>query len=127
MVLLVVSAPILASVLDDDRLLAGLLIAAAAVPSYAIFATIGGVLNGRRDFVRQARMNAIYATARVICVIGLALVVRPRRRPRRVRARTRRRRGLPAGRPAPRPGQGHLRLAPAGAASRCPASASRWR
>ena len=74
MVLLVVSAPILASVLDDDRLLAGLLIAAAAVPSYAIFATIGGVLNGRRDFVRQARMNAIYATARVICVIGLALV-----------------------------------------------------
>ena len=73
MVLLVVSAPILASVLDDDRLLSGLLIAAAAVPSYAIFATIGGVLNGRRDFVRQARMNAIYATARVVCVIGLAL------------------------------------------------------
>ena len=73
MILLVVSAPILASVLDDDRLLAGLLIAAAAVPSYAIFATIGGVLNGRRDFVRQARMNAVYATARVVCVIGLAL------------------------------------------------------
>jgi stage V sporulation protein B len=74
MILLVVSAPILASVLDDDRLLSGLLIAAAAVPSYAIFATIGGVLNGRRDFVRQARMNAVYATARVVCVIGLALV-----------------------------------------------------
>jgi O-antigen/teichoic acid export membrane protein len=73
-VLLVVSAPILASVLDDDRLLSGLLIAAAAVPSYAIFATIGGVLNGRRDFMRQAQMNAVYATARVACVIGLALV-----------------------------------------------------
>jgi O-antigen/teichoic acid export membrane protein len=73
MVLLIVSAPILASVLDDDRLLPGLLIAAAAVPSYAIFAAIGGVLNGRRDFVRQARMNAVYATARVVCVIGLAL------------------------------------------------------
>ena len=59
--------------LDDQRLLSGLLIAALAVPSYALFATLGGVLNGRRDFARQARMNAIYAAARVVCVLGLAL------------------------------------------------------
>jgi O-antigen/teichoic acid export membrane protein len=72
-VLLVLSAPLLASVLDDDRLLTGLLVAALAVPSYALFATIGGVLNGRRDFARQALMNAVYATARVACVLGLAL------------------------------------------------------
>jgi O-antigen/teichoic acid export membrane protein len=71
--LLALSAPILASVLDDERLLSGLLIAALAVPSYAVFATLGGVLNGRRDFVRQARMNAVYALARVVCVLGLAL------------------------------------------------------
>jgi O-antigen/teichoic acid export membrane protein len=73
-VLLAVSAPILASVLDDERLLSGLLIAALAVPSYALFATLGGVLNGRRDFARQARMNAVYAAARVVCVLGLALM-----------------------------------------------------
>jgi O-antigen/teichoic acid export membrane protein len=70
--LLALSAPILASVLDDQRLLSGLLIAALAVPSYALFATLGGVLNGRRDFARQARMNAVYAGARVVCVLGLA-------------------------------------------------------
>ena len=70
--LLALSAPVLASVLDDQRLLSGLLIAALAVPSYALFATLGGVLNGRRDFARQARMNAIYAAARVVCVLGLA-------------------------------------------------------
>ncbi len=73
LVLLALSAPILASVLDDERLLAGLLIAALAVPSYALFATIGGVLNGRRDFVRQAKMNAVYAAARVVWVLGLAV------------------------------------------------------
>ena len=72
-VLLALSAPVLASVLDDDRLLPGLLIASLAVPSYALFASIGGVLNGRRDFVRQARMNAVYAAARVVCVLGLAV------------------------------------------------------
>jgi O-antigen/teichoic acid export membrane protein len=70
--LLALSAPILASVLDDERLLQGLLIAALAVPSYALFATLGGVLNGRRDFATQARMNAVYAAARVVCVLGLA-------------------------------------------------------
>jgi O-antigen/teichoic acid export membrane protein len=73
LVLLAASAPILASVLDDDRLLLGLLLAALAVPSYALFATIGGVLNGRRDFVTQAKMNAVYAGARVVCVLGLAV------------------------------------------------------
>ncbi len=73
LVLLIVSAPVLASVLHDDRLLAGLTIAALAVPSYALFATIGGVLNGRRDFVNQAKMNAVYAAARVVCVLGLAV------------------------------------------------------
>ncbi len=72
-VLLALSAPLLASVLDDDRLLSGLLVAAVAVPSYALFATIGGVLNGRRDFARQALLNAVYSTARVACVLGLAL------------------------------------------------------
>ncbi len=73
LLLLALSAPVLASVLDDDRLFTGLLIAALAVPSYALFATIGGVLNGRRDFVAQAKMNAVYAAARVVCVLGLAV------------------------------------------------------
>lgn len=67
-VLALLAAP-LALALGDHRLLAGLLLAALAVPGYGAFSQIGGYLQGRRSFGAYAATLGGYSIVRVALVL----------------------------------------------------------
>lgn len=69
-IVLALLAPVLAVVLDERRLLVGLLLAALAVPSYGAFSQIGGYFQGRRLFGAYAATLGGYSVVRLILVLA---------------------------------------------------------
>ncbi len=65
------AAPLVAGALNDDRLVPYLRLAALITASYTFYAVFVGVLNGRKDFLRQAGLDAFYSTAKVVLIIAL--------------------------------------------------------
>ncbi len=68
------SAPLLAGFLLDEQLTALFRIMAVVVLSYALYAALVGSLNGRRLFVRQAKLDALFSTLRTAGILTGAIV-----------------------------------------------------
>jgi stage V sporulation protein B len=66
------SAPVLAASLLDPLLTPLFRLSAVIVLAYALYATLIGVINGRQDFVAQARFDMAYTTLRTLSMIGAA-------------------------------------------------------
>jgi stage V sporulation protein B len=66
------AAPLVARALDDASLVPYLRLAALITASYTFYAVFVGVLNGRKDFLRQAGLDAFYSTAKVVLIIAFA-------------------------------------------------------
>ena len=67
-----VLAPVIATALDDRSLVPYLRLAALITASYTFYAVFVGVLNGRKDFLRQAALDAFYSTAKVVLIVVVA-------------------------------------------------------
>lgn len=65
-------APWLAGALHDERLTTYFQLTALITLAYAFYAVFMGVLNGRRQFLRQAFLDSMYSTFKVVFVIGMA-------------------------------------------------------
>jgi stage V sporulation protein B len=65
------AAPLVARALDDPGLVPYLRLAALITASYTFYAVFVGVLNGRKDFLRQAALDAFYSTAKLTLIIAV--------------------------------------------------------
>ncbi|MBK6312975.1 MAG: oligosaccharide flippase family protein [Blastocatellia bacterium] len=63
------AAPLVAASLNDASLTPYLRLAALITASYTFYAVFVGVLNGRKDFLRQAALDAVYSTAKVLLIV----------------------------------------------------------
>lgn len=63
-------APWIAAQQKDDSLAPYLRLAALITASYAFYSVFIGVLNGRKDFFRQAALDAFYATVKAALIVG---------------------------------------------------------
>lgn len=68
------AAPLVAASLDDPSLVPYLRLAALITASYTFYAVFVGVLNGKKDFLRQAGLDAFYSTAKVALIVAFAAV-----------------------------------------------------
>lgn len=68
-----IAAPLVARALADDGLVPYLRLAALITASYTFYAVFVGVLNGRKDFLRQAGLDAFYSTAKVALIVAVAV------------------------------------------------------
>ncbi len=66
-------APLAASSLNDSSLTPYLRLAALITASYTFYAVFVGVLNGRKDFLRQAGLDAFYSTAKVVLIVAFTV------------------------------------------------------
>jgi stage V sporulation protein B len=66
------AAPLVAGLLDDPGLVPYLRLAALITASYTFYAVFVGVLNGRKDFLRQAALDAFYSTAKLALIVAFA-------------------------------------------------------
>jgi O-antigen/teichoic acid export membrane protein len=69
-VALVIAAPWIGRWFHDPELVTPLRIAASIVFAYALYAANVGFLNGRRQFPRQAALDATYSTLKVSFILG---------------------------------------------------------
>lgn len=69
-----VSAPWLAELLLDSQLTRLFRVMAIVVLAYALYAAFVGSLNGRRLFVRQAKLDAVFSTLRTAGILTGAIV-----------------------------------------------------
>lgn len=65
-------APIIAHLLHDDRLIGYLRLSALITLIYSFYAVFLGALNGRRAFLKQASLDALYSTFKLVFVVTLA-------------------------------------------------------
>lgn len=63
------SAPLIAASLNDASLTPYLRLAALITASYTFYAVFVGVLNGKKDFLRQAALDAVYSTTKVLLIV----------------------------------------------------------
>lgn len=63
------AAPLVARALNDDSLVPYLRMAALITASYTFYAVFVGVLNGRKEFLKQAGLDAFYSTAKVALIV----------------------------------------------------------
>jgi len=68
------AAPLIARYgLQDDRLTFYLRLASLITASYTFYSVFMGVLNGRKEFLRQAGLDSFYSTAKMALIVGFAL------------------------------------------------------
>ncbi|MEM7449534.1 MAG: oligosaccharide flippase family protein [Myxococcota bacterium] len=65
-------APIISSVLNDERLTGLLQVVASVLFSYALYATFVGALNGMQRFQEQARLDITFSVLRTTAILGTA-------------------------------------------------------
>lgn len=66
------AAPLIAGALNDDALVPYLRLAALITASYTFYAVFVGVLNGRKQFLKQAALDAFYSTAKLLLIVVVA-------------------------------------------------------
>ncbi len=71
-ILFLLSAPLLAKIFKDERLVVYFRISALIIPFYSMQALFVSYYNGLRDFARQAKMHIIYPITKLIFVIALS-------------------------------------------------------
>jgi O-antigen/teichoic acid export membrane protein len=59
--------------LKDESLTPYLRLASLITASYTFYSVFMGVLNGRKEFLRQAGLDSFYSTAKMVLIVGLAL------------------------------------------------------
>lgn len=69
------AAPLVARSLNDDSLTPYLRLAALITASYAFYAVFVGVLNGRKEFLKQAAIDAFYSTAKLVLIIAFTIAM----------------------------------------------------
>lgn len=74
LVLALAAAPWLAGALGEPSLSNLIRLAALDIPVFAFYFAYIGILNGRRAFSRQSIAMALYATAKVVAILGLVLL-----------------------------------------------------
>jgi stage V sporulation protein B len=71
--LFALAAPLVAHWYNDPALTRYLRLAALITASYAFYAVFVGVLNGRREFLKQAALDALYSTSKFALIVGLTV------------------------------------------------------
>lgn len=66
-------APLVAASLNDPALVSYLRLAALITAGYTFYAVFVGVLNGRKDFLRQAGLDAFYSTSKVVLIVAFTV------------------------------------------------------
>ncbi len=69
------AAPLVATALNDASLTPYLRLAALITASYAFYAVFVGVLNGRKEFLKQAGIDAFYSTAKLVLIIACTVAM----------------------------------------------------
>ena len=67
------AAPLVAAALNDASLVPYLRLAALITASYTFYAVFVGVLNGRKQFFKQAGLDAFYSTAKLGLIVALTV------------------------------------------------------